>query len=266
MKSYRFFTNFYDEIVRWTWYSLQDEVDMIDDFIKKYLDKKTDIKVLETACWTWVVSKWLLEKWYDVVGIDISEDMLEKAEENMWEGRCKIADMRDFDLDTEFDVILCNYNSICHLITLSDWRKFFLEANNHLKKWWLFIFDINTIYEFENITRDFAQFFTFKSKDTKDREKEDTVCLEMFKKQLKDCESNECKTTYYYEWLVKMFVELDDGSYELIKETIAENSFEIDTIKQELKSFWFKLLHLEDFHNGEVDDESERVYFISEKV
>ena len=69
--------------------------------------------------------------------------------------------MTNFDLKQKFDVVLCNYNSICHLLNWADWVNFFEMANNHLDKDGIFIFDINTIFEFENITREFAQFYNF---------------------------------------------------------------------------------------------------------
>lgn len=266
MESYHFFTNYYDYIVRWSGYSLKDEVDMIDYFINKYFEKEKQVSILEAACWTWVVARELLKRDYDIVWIDISEDMLQKAIENIWRSRCQLADMRDFDLKRTFDVVLCNYNSICHLISLKDWRKFFLQVFNHLNEWGLFIFDINTLYEFENITRDYKQFFTFRDVDSNTRE--DVVCLEMFKKEKQKNEMilSHNEKEAYYEWLIKMFVHAEDWRYDLITETIAENSFEISEIKKELESFWFKILHLEDFHKWTVDEESERVYFIAKKV
>jgi SAM-dependent methyltransferase len=63
--------------------------------------------------------------------------------------------MRNFNLETKFDVILCNNNSINHLLSLEDWENFFDMAYKHLKKDGILIFDILTIFEFENITRDF---------------------------------------------------------------------------------------------------------------
>jgi len=69
--------------------------------------------------------------------------------------------MTDFDLDKTFDAVLCNYNSICHLLTWEDWVKFIGMSHKHLDTGGLFVFDINTLYEFENITKDFAQFYTF---------------------------------------------------------------------------------------------------------
>jgi cyclopropane fatty-acyl-phospholipid synthase-like methyltransferase len=99
--------------------------------------------------------------------------MLKKAEKNLNKKNLVLADMTDFSLNKTFDTVLCNYNSICHLLKWEDWQAFFEMTNKHLEKEGLFIFDINTIYEFENITKDFAQFYNFDN---------DTICLEMQKK------------------------------------------------------------------------------------
>jgi hypothetical protein len=115
----------------------------------------------------------------------------------------------------------------------------------HLEKNWLLIFDINTLYEFDNITNDFAQFYNFE---------DDTVCLEMQKKD------------WIYEWLVKIFKKSTiDWKYDLIEEVVKENSFPINKIKKELKEQWFKILEIVDYHYWEVTAKSERVYFICKK-
>lgn len=244
METYNFFVDYYDEIVRWINSPLEDEVDFLEDSIKDYWNWGKSI--LEIACWTWAVMREFIKKWYDVTGLDISENMLNKAKKVLKSDKDLILwDMTIFDLDKSFDVVLCNYNSICHLISFDDWKKTFIQVYNHLKSGWIFIFDINTLYEFENITRDFSQFYTFWK---------DTVCLEMFKKKT------------HYEWLVKIFKSLDgENNYKLITEVVKENSFEIDDIKKELKNIWFEILKLEDFHYWKVTKESERVYFICKK-
>ena len=116
--------------------------------------------------------------------------------------------------------------------------------HKHLEKDGLLVFDINTLYEFENITKDFAQFYNFW---------DDTVCLEMHKKD------------GIFEWLVKIFKKGDDNKYDLIEEVVRENSFPINKIKKELKDKGFKLLEMIDYHYGEVTAASERVYFIAKK-
>ncbi len=242
METYNVFIKYYDEIVRWINSPLDEEVEFLAELIKKYNSKKnTEISILETACGTWVVAKEFVKKWFDVTWLDISEKMLELAKTNLSDEKLVLADMTDFNLNKNFDVVLCNYNSICHLSDWSSWQKFFEMAYNHLNENWVFIFDINTVFEFENITRDFAQFYNFW---------DDTVCLEMFKKD------------WIYEWLVKMFQKREDWSYTLTQEVVRENTFPIHMIKKELKNRWFKVNEILDFHYWEVNSESERVYFV----
>jgi len=88
-------------------------------------------------------------------------------------------------------------------------------AHKHLNKNGILIFDINTLFEFESITRDFAQFYTFG---------DDVVCLEMFKKPS------------HFEWLIKIFSHKKDSEFELITEVVKENSFPISKIEKELKA------------------------------
>lgn len=246
MKTYEKFLDYYDEIVRWLNSSLEDEIDFLKyDVIENYNPEVKNI--LELACWTWVVAKEFIKSWFSYTWLDINKNMLEKAENNLKSLQKKLLlwDMTDFDLKKEFDLVLCNYNSICHLLYWEDWQKCFENSYRHLKKWWLFVFDINTIFEFENITRDFAQFYNFG---------ENTVCLEMFKKGK------------VYEWLIKIFEKNKDWRYDLTEEVVREVSFPIKKIEKELKQNWFKLLEKIDFHYWEVTEQSERVYFICQKV
>ena len=264
-ESYNVFLDYYDKIVRSTNNPLEDEVDfLVEDCIKEY--KPETKTILELACGTGEVARELVKKWYKVTGLDINKKMLEKAQKNLippsnspFKGgeqvKLVLWDMTNFDLAKTFDTILCNYNSICHLLKWEDWQNFFEMCNKHLEKDWLLVFDINTIFEFENITRDFAQFYNFWN---------DTVCLEMFKKD------------GIYEWLVKIFKqsplsispqgrEVKQSNYELIEEVVRENSFPINKIKKELSVKWFEILEMIDYHYGEVTAKSERVYFICKK-
>lgn len=260
MQTYNHFIKYYDEIVRGINSPLTQEVEYLDEVIKEY--KPDSKEILEIACGTWVVSKELIGKWYKAIGLDINENMLAKAKENIWEHNTVLWDMISYDMEKEFDIVLCNYNSICHLLDFEDWKKTFANAYKHLKKWGLFIFDINTIWEFESITEDFSGFYNFA---------EDTVCLEMFKKFEHD--PNSYYKWTHYEWLVKMFIREWKGfdnawnkKYTLIEEVVRENSFEIVEIKAELEVVWFTILKIEDFHTGEQGwEDSERVYFIARK-
>ncbi len=255
MKTYNKFLDYYDKIVRSVNNPIEDEVEfLVEDCIKEYNPESKSI--LETACGTWLVAKQLQDNWYKVTGLDISEEMLERAKVNFCPPsnsplaggehiQLILADMTDFDLAKQFDVVLCNYNSICHLLKWEQWQSFFEMANKHLEKDGLLVFDINTVYEFENITKEFAQFYSFG---------DDTVCLEMY------------KNAGIFEWLVKMFIKREDGKYDLVEEVVRENSFAISKIEKELVEKWFKVLEKIDYHYWEVTARSERVYFICKKI
>ena len=243
IETYNKFVDYYDEIIRWNWYDIDSEVFFVNELIENnYLEKnKEKINILEFACGTWTIARELEKKWYSVFWVDLSEQMIEKCADDK---KFIVWDMTSIDLEKQYDVILCNFNSICHLNSWEDWQEFFKNSYKHLKKWWILIFDILTIFEFENITNDFRWFFNVKW---------DTICLEMFKEE------------QYYKWLIKMFVKSDKNNFELIEEEIKEISFPITEIKKELENTWFKIKHLEDFHFWEVNNESERVYFVVEK-
>jgi cyclopropane fatty-acyl-phospholipid synthase-like methyltransferase len=80
------------------------------------------------------VARELVAKKYKVTGLDISEKMLKKAEENLDKKDLVLADMTDFNLEKTFDTVLCNYNSICHLLKWEQWQAFFEMASKHLEK------------------------------------------------------------------------------------------------------------------------------------
>lgn len=244
MKTYDKFLKYYDEIVRGINSPLDDEVEFLTkDVIEEH--KPGSKNILEVACGTWTVAAELQKLNYNVTGLDISQNMLDKAEKNMKKGSELILwDMTDFDLWKKYDVILCNYNSICHLLKWEDWQKFFTQASNHLEKDGLLVFDIVTLFEFENITKEFAQFYTFW---------ENNVCMEMFKKP------------GMFEWLVKIYEKAEDGRFDLFTEMVQENSFPISKIEKELKLQGFKVAEKTDFHYGEVTAQSERVYFMCKK-
>lgn len=245
MQTYNVFLDYYDQIVRWINSPLDEEVAFLDELIQKYNPwERRNISILETACGTGTVAKEFQKLGYDITGLDINENMIERAKNVFDEKHLILSDMTSYISETPYDVVLCNYNSICHLLTWQDWQKFFEMSFANLKSNGLFIFDINTLFEFENITREFAQFYNFA---------EDSVCLEMFKKD------------GIYEWFIKIFKKADDGRYDLITEHVQENSFPIHMIKKELKSRGFYVQELLDFHYGEVNNESERVYFVCQK-
>ncbi|MDQ7023425.1 MAG: class I SAM-dependent methyltransferase [Candidatus Gracilibacteria bacterium] len=222
MKTYNKFVDYYDEIIRGSGYDINSEVEFLDEMIVKFSPLLTREgqgvgDILESACGTGSIARELEKKGYNVFGVDLSEEMIKKANNKQ---KFIIGDMTSINLKLEYDIILCNYNSVCHLNSWEDWQKFFKNSYKHLKKGGIFIFDILTVFEFENMTKDFRGFFNVKG---------DTICLEMFSHpQPLPCKEG----SKYYKWLIKMFINSGENKYNLVEEEIKEISFPVDEIKK----------------------------------
>jgi SAM-dependent methyltransferase len=99
--------------------------------------------VLELACGTGAILK-ILAKSYRVAGLDRSPQMLALARKKLPHVRFYRKDMVKFELARKFDVIICVFDSINHVLKFADWQKIFRNAARHLEKDGLFLFDINT--------------------------------------------------------------------------------------------------------------------------
>lgn len=99
--------------------------------------------LLELACGTGAILK-ILGKYYDVAGLDLSSQMLAIARKKLPHVRFYRKDMVRFDLGTKFDVIICVFDSINHVLRFPDWQKIFRNVTRHLEPDGLFLFDINT--------------------------------------------------------------------------------------------------------------------------
>jgi predicted TPR repeat methyltransferase len=70
-----------------------------------------------------------LQRRYRVKGLDLSEKMREIAAAKVPKARLVHSDMRRFDLGEAFDVVLCVYDSINHLMTFEEWEAVFDRAS-----------------------------------------------------------------------------------------------------------------------------------------
>ena len=92
--------------------------------------------VLELACGTGHYLIPLIEKGIEISGIDISREMLERAAEKASKQNVSIdiqnGDIRDFELDRKFSLILLLGNSLQHLTIREDIEKCFDAVKKHL--------------------------------------------------------------------------------------------------------------------------------------
>ena len=131
--------------------------DFIEECFKKYLPERPAL-LLDLACGTGSMTLELAERGYDMIGVDISEDMLSEAYLR-GEGRgilYLLQDMRSFELYGTVGAVVCCLDSLNYLLDEKDLSATFANVHNYLDPDGLFIFDMNSPYKFEHIYADNA--------------------------------------------------------------------------------------------------------------
>jgi SAM-dependent methyltransferase len=99
--------------------------------------------VLELACGTGSVLAHLRGD-FDVVGVDLSPEMLEVARGKLPGAELVEGDMTSVRLGRRFDAVLCLYDAVNHLTDFEDWERVFDTALAHLEPSGAFVFDVNS--------------------------------------------------------------------------------------------------------------------------
>lgn len=114
--------------------------------------------VLDLGCGTGTLTEMLAGKGYDMVGIDLSQEMLaiamEKKAQNESDTLYLCQDMREFELYSTVGTVICVCDSVNYLLDEEDILQTFKLVNNYLYPGGIFLFDFNTVYKYEQIIGD----------------------------------------------------------------------------------------------------------------
>ena len=195
-KNYSIYAKYYDILN--TDYSLWHHI--IQENIPKANMYK---KVIEFGCGTGnILQKYA--KSFSVYGVDLSSNMLEQAKEKIPKGTFYCKEMVSFSTEEKFDVALCLFDTINHILDFSKWKVFFENVASSLTPEGVFILDTNTTQRLKQIT-------TYPP-----------MCKEFddnyfFMKLLQKNETN-------FLFDVRILVKTDEGLYREEKETIEETT------------------------------------------
>lgn len=111
---------------------------------------------LDLACGTGSLTLEMKKRGHDMIGADLSPDMLDAARSKPHGGEvlwlCQ--DMRELELYGTVDAVFCCLDSLNYLPSAKDLTKVFSLVNNYLNPDGVFVFDMNTPKKFREVYGD----------------------------------------------------------------------------------------------------------------
>jgi len=215
---------------------------------------QTNKTVLDLCCGTGHFSMRFLENGYKVVGIDLSEHMLQHARENAGQfiesgqGKFMKADASDFTRDDRFGLVISTYDSLNHLkdeqALINCFRCVHAVSDGY------FIFDLNT----QNGLKSWNSIHV-------DESREDALIIT---RGIYDGESEKAWTK------ITGFVATSNGLYQRFEETVYNTVFKMDAVKKALFEVGWKNVHfarIQDLSTPLAEPEKEpRVFIVASNI
>lgn len=198
--------------------------------------------VLDLGCGSGTVTELLADKGYDMIGVDVSEDMLSIANEKRIRSGHDILylcqDMREFELYGTVRAIVSLCDCLNYILEEQDLFKVFKLVWNYLDYDGIFVFDMNTPYKYETIlanntfaeNRDNASFIWENYYDP---------------------------NTGINEYDLTLYIEEEDGLFARFEEVHEQRSYDISQVRQLLVDAGLEVL--------KVTGDEERAYVVARK-
>jgi SAM-dependent methyltransferase len=235
--AYERFARFYDAVMD----DPAPRADRVLGFVRRYQPGATSL--LELACGTGSMLARLTEL-PSLTGLDRSPEMLAIAAQKVPRARLFEGDMASFSLGERFDVVVCVFDSLNHLLTFEEWRSTFEAASRHLVDGGLLVFDVNTVGELARLGKEPAWVYDF----------DDNVMI-------MDVDFAEDGLS---RWDIQIFEHVGESQYRLHHEEIGELGVSLARIKGAVEP-WFELLEEQDENGDLPTDQSVKAHFALRK-
>jgi len=150
---YNGFARIYDELMEDAPYEKWGAY--IDNVLKQRFSESKNPLVLDLACGTGAMTLLLAKKGYDMIGVDVSIDMLATAQQKSYEEKQNILflaqDMRELDLFGTIDAAVCVCDGLNYILEEDDLFAIFKRVRLFLNPGGVFILDMNTEYKFKEL-------------------------------------------------------------------------------------------------------------------
>lgn len=207
-------------------------------------------RLLDLACGSGSLSLELEKAGFEVVGSDLSEEMLTVAALKSNSINLIRADMTNLPFKNEFEGIICGLDSINHLPNMKAVSAAFNCAYNALKKGGIFAADMNAPYKHRVILGNNAFNFDY----------EGLFCA--WQNEL--CEEDD--TLNRVDMFLDFFEEQEDGRYIRYQDSISEIAPDIGEVRRLLELSGFSHIEVLDYPSGEaLREDSEKYLIIGKK-
>lgn len=154
MESYTSFAEVYDTFMDNVPY--REWAAYVNNILKKHgIGEGT---VLDLGCGTGSMTEELDDLGYDMIGVDISDEMLEIAVRKMEEKEREILylsqDMRELELYSTVDAVVSACDSVNYILDMEELTDVFRLVNEYLEPGGIFFFDFNTRHKYRDIIGD----------------------------------------------------------------------------------------------------------------
>lgn len=205
--------------------------------------------VLDLGCGTGKLTRLLAGDGYDMIGVDISEDMLEIAMEHQAEEGGEILyllqDMREFELYGTVRAVVSICDSMNYLMEYEDLVQVFSQVNNYLDPKGIFVFDLNTPYKYQKILGE---------QTIAENREEGSFIWENY--------YDEEEAVNEYD--LTLFIREEDGRFRKYEETHYQRAYSLKTVKMALKEAGMEFVEAYDaFTKEPPKEDSERIYVIA---
>lgn len=243
---YRNFAYIYDELMH--------DVDYKQwiDYIEKIFEanKKKPSIIVDLACGTGNLTIEMAKKGYDMVGIDISPDMLSCAKQKTMNEGVDVLylnqDITEFELYGSVDVALCLMDSINYITHKSKLKRLFKLVEYYLNPGGLFIFDINSQYKLQNVLGENV-FFEIGDDVS-------YIWQNFYDKRKKMCEFD---LTFFIK---------ENSYYKKYEEVHIEKAYDVFEIKEIIEESNLRLVRIcDNLTFRKPNKKSERIFFICSK-
>lgn len=209
-----------------------------------------DALLLDLACGTGTMSFLMAQKGYDMIGVDVSEDMLSEAYEKMYQQNKRVLflnqNILNLDLYGTVDAAYCTCDALNYLLTEEEFIKALSNVALFLNPKGIFIFDLKTDNKYRKMGNgtyndivDGASYIWKNHYDT---------------------------DTYINEYHIQFFTKSNTDTNKSFEEVHRQRSYSICEVQAFVKEAGFEMVSVQDnYTDNPANEESERVTYVISK-